>query len=109
MKLDIEYNNRQVIPRWLTHHGCRKIIMPENIITLEPTEAEIANHEKLIEEWKSNKTNSFSIQLIASSEILGLTKTEPFKEAVSLVKKQKDILNENLLLKDFCMKIMMII
>ncbi|MDR2083744.1 MAG: hypothetical protein LBP67_01960 [Bacteroidales bacterium] len=101
MKLDIEYNNRQVIPRWLTHHSCRKIIMPQNVIILKPTEVEIANHEKLIEEWKSNKTNSFSIQLIASSEVLGLTKTESFKEAVSLVKKQKDILNENLLLKDF--------
>jgi hypothetical protein len=101
MKLDIEYNNRQVIPRWLTHHNCRKIVIPQNIITLEPTEIEIINHEKLIEEWKSNKTNSFSIQLIASSEVLGLTKTEAFKEAVSLIKKQKDILNENLLLKDF--------
>jgi hypothetical protein len=101
MKLDIEYNNRQIIPRWLPYQMGKKIFNANGKIPIKPTDIEILNHEKLIDDWKKNKSISYAIQLIASSETLGLTDTVSHKEALTFLKLKNIYLKDNLLLNNF--------
>jgi Flp pilus assembly protein TadD len=101
MKLDIEYNNRQIIPRWLPHQIGKKVFKINGKIPIEPTDIENLNHKNLINDWGENKSISYAIQLVASSEILGLTDTVSYKEALIFLKSKNSYLKDNLLLDDF--------
>jgi Flp pilus assembly protein TadD len=100
MKLDIEYNNRQIIPRWLPHQACKKVFQINGETPGKPTEIENLNHENLIADWKANKSISYAIQLVASSELLGITDTYSQKEALMFLKSKNTHLKDNLLLNN---------
>lgn len=100
-KFDIEYENRQIIPRWLPYHKSQIVIHSEGIKNEDLSVEEILNHEKLLNDWKNNKSISYAIQLIASSKILGLIDSPEYKEATLFVEKIKLSLNTNDLLLDF--------
>jgi hypothetical protein len=98
MKLDVEYNNIQTIPRWLSHCKSKKVNCPNILTSDNPSEYEIINHNNLIEEWKENKTLSYAIQLVASSETLGLKDNIPYKEALFFLKSKRELFKDNKLL-----------
>jgi hypothetical protein len=100
LKHDLDYHNRQIIPRWLPHHKKILITTSSKKQSYIPTEYEIEQHNKLRDDWRMNKSISFAVQLVASADILNLTNDEYYKEALFFIKQQNNLITNNELYKN---------
>ena len=101
MKLDLDYNNRQIIPRWLPFQLGLLLNKQKKIKPDTSAGNDIFHYEKIKAEWRLNKTVSFAIQLVATADILDFTEDEEYKEALLFINKHKTVLSDNKLLEDF--------
>jgi len=97
----MEYKNRQIIPRWLPYYRSQMVNNREKFKVMESSDIEVENYRKLINDWEQNKSISFAIQLLATSDILGFKDTKEYTDVVSYIKNKKGEVDNNILLKDF--------
>jgi tetratricopeptide (TPR) repeat protein len=102
MKLDLDYHNRQIIPRWLPYNK-KSLVDTQREVKLDaPTENEIIQYIKLKDDWKLNKNSmSIAIQLVATADMLNLTDDEYYREALSFIENHKNLIKGNKLIEDF--------
>jgi len=100
MRTDIEYTNRQLIPRWLTYNKACLLNFRSNFNAQPINEVEKTNYDIAIEEWKQNKSISYAQNIIASAHTLELEQDVYYREAIDyLIAKDfdKNTLFENML------------
>jgi len=85
MNNDIEYENRQIIPRWVPFKDSCLLNQLFVFNSAEPNQLELYNYKKIIKDWESNKSLSYAIELIAASHILGMPEYSEYREAVTLI------------------------
>ena len=99
MKLDLDYNNRQIIPRLLPYKNKSIFLTDKKIEDFEPEESDIQQYMKLKIDWDQNKSMSFAIQLVATAETLNLVDDDYYLEALSFIKYHNNLITDNQLLK----------
>jgi len=85
MSNDIEYKNRQTIPRWLPFKESNRFFIVNSFFSDPVSEEEKNNFDILKYEWLKNKSVSLAQELIASSKTLQLPCDSIISEAKSFL------------------------
>jgi tetratricopeptide (TPR) repeat protein len=86
MMVHLQYDNRQVLPRWFLYHAFREIPGGYRTDPRKPADSERRQLETAIANWRKRKSLSLAIELIAAAEIGGEPEAGPAKEAVSFIR-----------------------
>jgi len=85
MRTDIEYSNRQLIPRWLPYNKACLLSFKSALNNRFINDVEKTNNNIAIEEWKANRSISYALNIIATSHTLELQQDTYYKEAIDFL------------------------
>lgn len=92
---DLEYTNRQILPRWVPFSQINVLNPVKNLVE-DNSLLEKNNYKKLEKTWNSIKTVPLAIEIITTSHILDIADTIIYKEAVDyLIENHCDVIKEN--------------
>lgn len=92
---DLEYTNRQILPRWVPFSQIN-VLNPIKSINNDNSLIEKNNYIKLENTWNSIKTVPLAIEIITTAHTLDIADTIIYKEAVDyLIENHCDVINEN--------------
>jgi tetratricopeptide (TPR) repeat protein len=100
MKSDIEYTNRQIIPRWLPFLKASLVNVKSTFNKKKPNNIEEMNLRDAENEWEENKTISFAMNLVASYHILGIESTARYKDAVQFIIDNNEKIHGNIFFEE---------
>lgn len=81
---DLEYANRQLLPRWVPFSQIQ-ILNPTGFTRLNNTQLEKENYKDLENTWTNKKTVPLAIEIISSSHLLDIEDTVLYKEAIDFL------------------------
>lgn len=81
---DLEYANRQLLPRWVPFSQIQ-ILNPTGFTRLNNNQLEKENYKNLENTWTNKKTVPLAIEIISSSHLLDIEDTVLYKEAIDFL------------------------
>lgn len=81
---DLEYANRQLLPRWVPFSQIQ-ILNPTGFTRLNNNQLEKENYKDLENTWTNKKTVPLAIEIISSSHLLDIEDTVLYKEAIDFL------------------------
>jgi len=94
MSNDIEYENRQIIPRWVPFKTNNQFFRDSLFLSSPSNEVEAINYNHLKKDWKRNNTVSFAHEVISSAQILNITDDEEVNKAKKFIQNDKSALSK---------------
>ena len=92
---DLEYTNRQILPRWVPFSQINVLNPIKNLVE-ENSLSEKNNYKKLENIWNTIKTVPLAVEIITTSHTLDIADTLIYKEAVDyLIENHCEVINEN--------------
>ena len=95
---DLQYDNRQVLPRWFLYHAFRSMSVGYRTKRRDANQPELDQLATAVANWKNNKTLSFAIELLAATEVGGESGGADAKEAMALIQSTRNTEASNPLL-----------
>jgi len=81
MTNDFAYANRQVLPRWVLYYSHCEMLPGNPVGSEPPSPSEKKEFLNTLERWKTKRSLSFAIELVAAAEIAGEGKSQEAAEA----------------------------
>lgn len=97
---ELEYSNRQILPRWVPFSQIY-VLNPKINFMGENSNLEKENFKKLENTWNTTKTVPLAVEIITSSHILDIADTITYKEALDwLINNHCEEISNNTYLKN---------
>ncbi len=90
MNFEIEYKNRQVIPRWFPSNFATLLGQTRSTSEQPPSnDFELKNYLKVLEDWQNNPNIIYALDFLAYSLILNKENSTDIERAIKLLSKNK--------------------
>ena len=94
----LQYDNRQVLPRWFLYHALRNMSVGYRTNLRSPTPPESFQLEEAVANWRERPSLSLAVELLAAAQIAGALEDKFTKEALSFTRSARNAQDINPLL-----------
>ena len=82
---ELDYDNRQVLPRWFLYHSHCELLPGNPVGSEQPSSSEMERFLNALRHWRTKRSPSFAIELAAAAEIAKEARSQDVAEARSFL------------------------